>query len=188
MLSTGYFLTELEQLESVEFAQPQGQPEPGQYEVAEFPAAQVRSTVQDLCKWLLLLTAPRADPDHCVLSRTSIAEMLPASFERSLAWWGMDALYGERIPGVYSHGGFMQGVRTHIYLWPATAEDSWGAGCVVLLNGEADYSHVVAEMKLVLSASSRVARERRTVMNATESVVTCVGLGDDIVEHSLMTL
>lgn len=133
MLNTGYFLADLAGRPGLEFAEPQGQPE-GHYEVAEYPAAQVRSTALDLCKWLVFLTAPRSqpEPEQPVLSRASIDDMLPASFERSLAWWGLDAAYGEGVPGVYTHGGFMEGVRTHIYLWPATTDESWGTGCVVL--------------------------------------------------------
>jgi CubicO group peptidase (beta-lactamase class C family) len=198
MLSTGYFLSDLPQaasggLPQLQFAEPQGQPE-GHYEVAEFPAAQVRSTALDLCKWLLFLTA--ADPpasretveasppptaaaaeggaaaayqanhphEGVVLSPASIQEMLPASYDRSLAWWGLDAAYGEGVPGVYTHGGFMEGVRTHIYLWPAgvpavpgaageRSSGRGGCGCVVLLNGEAEYDGVVAEMKMILTAT-----------------------------------
>ena len=110
MLSTGYYLADLADRPGLEFAEPQGQPEGGHYEVAEFPAAQVRSTALDLCKWLVFLTAPRSqpEPEQPVLTRASIDEMLPSSFERSLAWWGLDAAYGEGVPGVYTHGGFME--------------------------------------------------------------------------------
>eukprot|EP01043_Picozoa_sp_COSAG02_P052028 COSAG02_NODE_5552_length_4235_cov_26.249275_2_plen_491_part_00 len=205
MLSTGYFLSDLQRpasgdLPQLQFAEPEGQME-GHYEVAEFPACQVRSTAVDLCKWLLFLTAsisreaeditpttvtsaavpaePTAGPvagsqgsagapehqEGVVLSPASIKEMLPASYERSLAWCGLDSTYGEGVPGVYTHGGFMDGVRTHIYLWPAgvsavpgetgveAKSAGGGCGCVVLLNGEAKYDGVVAEMKNILTTA-----------------------------------
>ena len=51
--------------------------------------------------------------------RDSLRELLPDSFIGGLAWWGRDAAYGEKTDlAVWSHGGFMQGVRTHVHLWP----------------------------------------------------------------------
>lgn len=177
MYSTSYFLTELreereEWMETLHFAAPRGQPEPqGHYEVAEYPAAQVRSTVADLCRWLSFLTRPdltrqaqtdsqpkaqlellvepalrRVEPDH-VLSAESIDLMLPSTGKGALAWWGMDAQYSEKRPGQFEHGGFMQGIRTHIYLWPRSPSARQACGCVVLLNGEANYEHIVDAIK-----------------------------------------
>ncbi len=55
-----------------------------------------------------------------LLAPASIAliKMLPPDFRGGLAWWGRDASYGERRGQVRSHGGFMEGVRTHVHLWP----------------------------------------------------------------------
>ena len=55
MHSTAYFMEELlgRQDGQLQFAVPEGQ---GLYEVAEWPAAQVRSTAHDLCQWLLFLS------------------------------------------------------------------------------------------------------------------------------------
>lgn len=99
------------------------------YGVAEYPAAALRSTAGDLAKYLLALTA-----EACPLLRpASRAQLLPESFRGGLAWWGRDATYGERDSRsqVWSHGGFMQGVRTHVHLWPLKR-----AALVVLTNGE----------------------------------------------------
>jgi hypothetical protein len=46
----------------------------------------------------------------------------------------------------------MQGIRTHIYLWPRETDSpgvgrASAAGCVVLLNGEGSYAEVVAAMR-----------------------------------------
>ena len=178
MDSTAYFLSELregrnEGSETLHFAAPQGQPEPqGHYEVAEYPAAQVRSTVGDLCRWLSFLTKPdRAAPDQPdsqpeaeaqpestttaehVLSEESISAMLPNTGRGALAWWGMDAQYSEKQEGQFEHGGFMQGIRTHIYVWPRSTGLRHACGCVVLLNGEASYEGVVSTIKRLLEGS-----------------------------------
>jgi CubicO group peptidase (beta-lactamase class C family) len=108
------------------FAAPRGQPEQGgHYEVAEYPAAQVRSTVADLCRWLEFLTgelqperaptpapepAPEPEPETAgppsrqpamILSPASLALMLPRSGRESLAWWGLDAQYSEKQAGQF---------------------------------------------------------------------------------------
>ena len=100
------------------------------YGVAETPAAAMVSTATDLAKYLLALTAPpEASP---LLRPDSLRELLPDSFTGGLAWWGRDAAYGEKTDlAVWSHGGFMQGVRTHVHLWPRER-----AAVVVLTNGE----------------------------------------------------
>lgn len=101
------------------------------YGVAEYPAAALRSTASDLAKYLLALTAPAGE---CPLLRaSSLRELLPESFTGGLAWWGRDAMYGVRSQSaaVWTHGGFMEGVRTHVHLWPAKR-----AATVVLTNGE----------------------------------------------------
>lgn len=186
MESTAYFLSELreerkEGSEVLHFAAPQGQPEAqGHYEVAEYPAAQVRSTVADLCRWLSFLTQPdregpceigsqrgaeaqpesttasrdteeRQTADH-VLSEESISAMFPSTGRGALAWWGMDAEYSEKKQGQFEHGGFMQGVRTHMYVWPRSTERH-ACGCVVLLNGEARYEGVVSAIKQMFEVS-----------------------------------
>lgn len=165
MESTAYFLSELEdeREEGLHFAAPQGQPEPkGHYEVAEYPAAQVRSTAADLCRWLSFLTRQELEPEsefttevEPVLSAESIHAMLPSAGTGALAWWGMDAQYSEKRQGQFEHGGFMQGIRSHIYLWPQVHRSgvTCACGCVVLLNGEASYETVVSAIKQLLGVS-----------------------------------
>ena len=77
-----------------------------------------------------------------LLAPASIALMLPPDFRGGLAWWGRDASYGERRGEVWSHGGFMEGVRTHVHLWP-----NHRVGVVLLQNGEADYSGAMDALK-----------------------------------------
>lgn len=113
------------------------------YAVAEWPAAQLRSTAKDLSRLLCALTAP---PGQCpLLAPASLAAMLPESGTQGLAWWGRDATYSCRESGLWEHGGFMDGVRTHIYLWPDLS-----SGAVILTNGTGDYVDIERAVKCVV--------------------------------------
>jgi CubicO group peptidase (beta-lactamase class C family) len=151
------------------------------YGVAEWPAAQLRSSAVDLGRFLAALSGGAG---RCPLFRSAAAFelMLPTpppppppsglagggggGWCGALAWWGVDATYGGAGPEpwrggarCWSHGGFMEGVRTHAYLWPEEVE---GAGCgggggggvycgaVVLTNGEACYGGVTTALKRLL--------------------------------------
>jgi CubicO group peptidase (beta-lactamase class C family) len=122
----------------------------GHYGVTEFPAAQIRSTAMDLGLYLAALTAA---PGECpILTDESRDEMMPPAsaagnhkVEKGLAWWGADATYGEKSGDSWTHGGFMPGVRSHAYLWPAHR-----AGLVLLTNGEGDYTGITRALKAEL--------------------------------------
>eukprot|EP00048_Salpingoeca_helianthica_P020264 m.5715 g.5715 ORF g.5715 m.5715 type:complete len:415 (+) comp4598_c0_seq1:117-1361(+) len=79
-------------------------------------------------------------PVHRLLQSASLAAMLPADHRGGLAWWGCDAAYGERSGRVWTHGGFMDGVRTHVYLWRESRR-----ALVVLLNAEQPYEEDLAD-------------------------------------------
>ena len=113
----------------------------GLYGVAEYPAAGLRSTVHDLLLFAAQFTAPPGC-DTALLRAASREAMLPPDYVGGLAWWGLDASYGEGYPGVWTHGGFMQGVRSHLYLWPRQR-----TALVYMQNGEGDYDDVVDAAK-----------------------------------------
>jgi CubicO group peptidase (beta-lactamase class C family) len=149
MTRTAFTLAEARALPGARLASPHADgAELGLYGVAEWPAAGLRSTVRDLLRFLAQFTG---DADACtLLSRASLAAMLPPDFTRGLAWWGADATYGEPQGGVWSHGGFMDGVRSHLYYFPAQR-----VGIVLLQAGEGDYEDVVEDVKdAVLAAGT----------------------------------
>lgn len=139
----------------------------GLYGVAEYPAASLRASLTDILRFLGAIVAAASATDAVpadpalpprILSPASVAAMLPATFTGGLAWWGRDADYGEKRPGVWarcwSHGGFMDGIRTHVHLWPGTGVGGRGSAAVVLLqNGEGPYYAVVDEAVAALQAA-----------------------------------
>eukprot|EP00471_Norrisiella_sphaerica_P004531 CAMPEP_0184488478 /NCGR_PEP_ID=MMETSP0113_2-20130426/12174_1 /TAXON_ID=91329 /ORGANISM="Norrisiella sphaerica, Strain BC52" /LENGTH=366 /DNA_ID=CAMNT_0026871301 /DNA_START=97 /DNA_END=1194 /DNA_ORIENTATION=- len=113
------------------------------YGVAEFPAAGLRSTAKDMATFLSVFTEQslRKWTNSLKLSQADMKEMLPRNFKSGLAWWGGDTWYGEKSNDVWSHGGFMPGVRAHIFLWPEKK-----VGSVFLSNGEGDYGKISSTM------------------------------------------
>jgi CubicO group peptidase (beta-lactamase class C family) len=105
------------------------------YEVAEWPAAQLRSTAPDLLRFLRCFTR-RGPP--AVLPAAAVARMLPAAGARGLAFWGSDFPYSSRS-AAWEHGGLMQGVRSHAYVWP-------GGAAVVLFNADDPYDIPAADL------------------------------------------
>lgn len=142
MTSTAFSLEASRALRGVELAVPHeesGRPF-GHYDVAEYPAAGMRSTALDMARYLSALLQPAEGAR--LLSDESLRELFPGDFRRGLAWWGKDANYGSPSENVWQHGGFMHGVRTHAYLWPQHK-----AGIVLLTNGPADYQGLYTAAK-----------------------------------------
>lgn len=137
MVRSTYTLLEAQKLQGASLAVPHLV---GHYGVAEVPAAGLRTTAGDLARFLAALT----NPDRCPISAESLSEMLPDDGFSGLGWWGMDFPYGERRSDecVFTHGGLMEGVRTHIYIWPKRQ-----AGAVILTNSACDYSLVASALK-----------------------------------------
>lgn len=118
--------------------------------VAEWPACQIRSSLSDLTKYLLTFTSE--SPTIQLVSNASLAQVFPQNKMGGLAWWGKDAAYGNKEGKYFSHGGFMDGVRTHIYLWPESSVESssnqssmkhYRKGAIILTNGTGSYECII---------------------------------------------
>jgi CubicO group peptidase (beta-lactamase class C family) len=121
-----------------------GESEIGHYCVAQYPAAGLRTTANDFALFCRCFTQPPPLSGSAFLSAESIAELMPASGERGIGWWGADATYGEG-PGavpVWTHGGFMDGIRSHVYLWPNAS-----VALVYMQVGEEPYAPHVTEAR-----------------------------------------
>jgi CubicO group peptidase (beta-lactamase class C family) len=135
----------------------------GHYCVAQYPAAGLRTTANDFSRFCRCFTQP---PPGCTfLSAESLAEFMPASGARGLGWWGTDATYGEG-PGlvpIWTHGGFMDGVRSHVYLWPNAA-----VALVYMQVGEEPYGARVTEArKKIMEALGEPVGTERTTLRVT---------------------
>jgi CubicO group peptidase (beta-lactamase class C family) len=140
------------------------------YGVTEWPACQIRTTLQDLTRYLLSFTSSSAEESSTIpplLSNASKAMLLPSDMKKGLAWWGKDTSYGDRRGRYWGHGGFMEGVRTHIVYFPplppeltdegaagnavsAQSIKRKGRGAIILTNGSFSYDHMLSKITNIL--------------------------------------
>jgi len=177
MARSKYTLFEAQQLQGASLAVPQLV---GHYGVAEVPAAGLRTTAGDLARFLAALT----NPCRCPISAESLSEMLPDDGFAGLGWWGMDFPYGESRSDecVFAHGGLMEGVRTHIYIWPKRQ-----AGAVILTNSSCDYSLVASALKKAVlegTAQRQNRQNRKQKQEAHANQARRNGSGQDLEEVS----
>jgi len=111
-----------------------GNRELGHYCVAEYPACQLRASVEDLAKFLQFFITGEYNGSQ-ILKPESVALMCPSNYYHGLGWWGKDACYGYPHEDVWIHGGFMDGVRTQINFYPR-----YKKGLVILSNNHTPYS------------------------------------------------
>lgn len=118
----------------------------GHYCVAEYPACQLRISIDDLSKFLQFFICDGEINGKRLLLSETIQLMCPSTFVDGLAWWGKDAIYGKNYD-VWIHGGYMAGVRTQINFYP-----QYKCGFIILINGESDYTELEAilENKLLI--------------------------------------
>jgi CubicO group peptidase (beta-lactamase class C family) len=107
------------------------------YCVAEYPACQLRISINDLTRFLKMFTHFNDPEQPKVISKQTLQFMCPSDFRHGLAWWGIDAIYSDKTD-VWAHGGYMDGVRTHIYYYPQS-----NSGFIILTNGEESYYDIV---------------------------------------------
>lgn len=74
------------------------------YGVAEWPAAQLRSSISDISRLLCALAHCATPSTHRsdtspILSQASLKAMFPEEGLKGLAWWGQDATYSCHEPG-----------------------------------------------------------------------------------------
>jgi CubicO group peptidase (beta-lactamase class C family) len=164
MKNTDYFLSYFnepvvvaEEEKKIDIAIPylgENDPITNHYCVAEWPACQIRSTLTDLTSYLLAFTSE--NPSKLLLSKKCMKVLMPENMTKGLAWWGKDTSYGDKKGRFWDHGGFMDGVRTHIYLFPAEGEQEQEQeqqtevgslrrqkkGAIILTNGWGSYEMI----------------------------------------------
>lgn len=106
----------------------------GYYSVPEYPAAMLKANVLELSNFLISITQFGNYNGEELISPESFQLMLPENMNNGFAWWGSDTWYGNPNGNFWSHGGFMNGVRTQINYYPTDS-----SGLIILTNGEGNY-------------------------------------------------
>jgi CubicO group peptidase (beta-lactamase class C family) len=106
----------------------------GYFSVPEYPAAMLKANILELSNFLLAITQHGNFQGTQIISSATFSTMLPTSMTNGFAWWGTDTWYGDPLGNYWSHGGYMNGVRTQINYYPTEA-----TGLIILTNGEGNY-------------------------------------------------
>lgn len=109
----------------------------GFYSVPEYPAAMLKSNILELSNFLIAYTQRGVFGDITLFSQKTHDLIVPSELMEGLAWWGQDTWWGDPDGEFWSHGGYMNGVRTQLNYYP---DDS--TGLIILTNGEGDYFQI----------------------------------------------
>ena len=114
----------------------------GYYSVPEYPAAMLKSNVEELANFLIAYTNNGNFNGFQLLEETTLETVIPNDMTNGLGWWGMDTWYGNSEGNYWSHGGFMNGVRTQLNYYPNDA-----TGLIILTNGEGYYGGIQNQLE-----------------------------------------
>lgn len=114
----------------------------GYFSVPEYPAAMLKANVEELSNFLITYTQKGLFEVEMLVSEETFEMLVPESMTNGLGWWGMDTWYGDANRNFWSHGGYMNGVRTQLNYYPSDS-----TGLIILTNGEGDYSQIQEEIE-----------------------------------------
>ncbi len=106
----------------------------GFYSVPEYPAAMLKANVSELANFLIAYTQKGKFEGQTLVNASTFASIVPDNRQNGFAWWGKDTWWGDPDGNFWSHGGYMNGVRTQLNYYP---DDS--TGLIILTNGEGNY-------------------------------------------------
>lgn len=109
----------------------------GYYSVPEYPAAMLKANIDELSNFLIAFTQHGNFEGNEIISSPTFQTMLPEDMTNGFAWWGVDSWWGDSQGDFWSHGGYMNGVRTQLNYYPADS-----SGLIILTNGEGSYSAI----------------------------------------------
>ncbi len=109
----------------------------GYYSVPEYPAAMLKSNINELANFLIAYTQGGNFQGFELLQPTTFATVVPEDMMNGFGWWGKDTWYGDTSGTFWSHGGFMDGVRTQLNYYPSDE-----SGLIILTNGEGSYGPI----------------------------------------------
>ena len=127
----------------------------GLYSIANYPAALLKTNIEDLSHFLIAYTQRGTMDGVSILSNESVDQLTPYDFSLpNLGWWnGTSWTYSFYFPDeeVWYHGGFMPGVRARMNYYP---QDS--SGIIILTNGEGQYRYVEDTLQSYIPAFTSV--------------------------------
>ena len=110
----------------------------GLYGIPNYPSALLKTTIEELSRFLIAYTNRGSIDGQVLFSSTSADLLTPYNFSApNLAWWnGTNWTYTFYFPNeeVWFHGGFMPGIRTRMNYYPSDS-----TGLIILTNGEGQY-------------------------------------------------
>lgn len=109
----------------------------GYYSVPEYPAAMLKANVEELAHFLIAYTQRGLFEGQELVNENTFETIVPNDLMNGFGWWGRDTWWGDSSGDFWSHGGFMNGVRTQLNYYP---DDS--TGLIILTNGEGSYSAI----------------------------------------------
>ncbi len=114
----------------------------GYYSVPEYPAAMLKADILELSNFLIAITQRGNFNGNQLMEMAKFETMLPDNMENGFGWWGKDTWYGDPTGNYWSHGGFMNGVRSQLNYYPTDS-----AGLIILTNGEGFYQDIQNKME-----------------------------------------
>jgi CubicO group peptidase (beta-lactamase class C family) len=136
MNTAGWFYAEVDLEDLAMPYNNSGQPY-GYFSVPEYPAAMLKSNVEELANFLIAYTQKGVFQDITLVNETTFATLVPESMTEGFGWWGTDTWWGDSDGDFWSHGGFMNGVRTQLNYYPADS-----TGLIILTNGQGNYQAI----------------------------------------------
>lgn len=117
----------------------------GYFSVPEYPAAMLKANVEELAHFLIAYTQKGVYKNSNLVEANTFENIVPSNMNNGFGWWGKDTWYGDPTGSFWSHGGFMNGVRTQLNYYPADS-----TGLIILTNGEGAYGNIQDKMESLI--------------------------------------
>lgn len=114
----------------------------GYYSVPEYPAAMLKANVKELSNFLIAYTQGGIFENIQLFNSSTFGTIVPEDMTNGFGWWGTDTWWGDPSGNFWSHGGFMNGVRTQLNYYPTDS-----SGLIILTNGEGDYFSIQKKLE-----------------------------------------
>ena len=137
----------------------------GYYSVPEYPSAMLKSNINELANFLIAYTQGGNFEGFELVAPSTFESVIPTNMMNGFGWWGMDTWYGDMNGNFWSHGGFMDGIRTQLNYYPNN-----GTGLIILTNGEGSYQAIQNELESYIPLFDE--NEMTSIINEIETDIS----------------